>query len=113
VAEQAGAHVPAAHTGVEPEHWAAVVHVVPTGVGSHTPLVHVEPLAQVAPGASHDATHSLFAQTSPAAHWLEYSQASDAVVQAPPAQTCPVAQVVEVVHAHAPLPLPHVGPASA
>jgi hypothetical protein len=109
--EQLPLHWPAAQIGVEPEHCAPVVHEVP-GFGSHAPFVHVEPVGHVEGEVAHEGTHSPSSQTSPDAHWLEYSHAFVDAVHAPATQTWFVAHSVSAVHGHGPSVPPQVGPES-
>ena len=107
--EQVALHWPPAQIGVEPEHSAPVVHEVP-GFGSHAPLVQVEPVGHAE--VAQEGTHCPSSQTSPDAHWLEYSQAFVDAVHAPATQTWFVAHSVSAVHGHGPSVPPHVGPES-
>ena len=81
---QVALHSPAAQIGVPPEHWSFVVQ--PPVPGSQTPFTHEDPAAQVVPPA-HVGRHCPSAQTSLAAHWLEYWHAFDDAVHDPATQT--------------------------
>jgi hypothetical protein len=76
---------PATQSGSAAGHCALALHVDPVGAGWHPPFTHVKPEAHAV--ALQSGTQAPSSQTSPGAHWLEYSQAFDAAVQIPSAQT--------------------------